>query len=161
MTAPAKEYSATITRITIFINALPSELASGRIASASNAAPAAPGRINRIEGLTNFSFSRLVAARKRSREGAFGVKRLKNINLTSEMTRGALQTKKWAPPTLGLCIEIRVAGTPASTRRDKAPRTARPLDARPGERARGRAARQASRRAPRCHNLAYRGANKA
>jgi hypothetical protein len=39
MTAPVKEYSATITRITIFINALPYELASGRIASASNAAP--------------------------------------------------------------------------------------------------------------------------
>jgi hypothetical protein len=39
MTAPAKEYSATITRITIFINALPYELASGRIASASNAVP--------------------------------------------------------------------------------------------------------------------------
>jgi hypothetical protein len=34
MTAPAREYSATITRMTILINALPSELASGHIASA-------------------------------------------------------------------------------------------------------------------------------
>jgi hypothetical protein len=63
MTAPAREYSATMTRITIFINALPYELASGRIASASNAAPTVLGGINRIEGLTNVSFSELVAAR--------------------------------------------------------------------------------------------------
>ena len=161
ITAAAKEYSATITRIIILINALPSEFTSGRIASTSNAAPPAPSRINRIEGLTNLSFWRFVAARERSRAGATDVITPTNSKLENEAMRGAVQTKKCAPLTLGICIEIRVAGTRASICRDKAPRTGRPLDARALKRARRRAARQASRRTPRCHKLGYRGANKA
>lgn len=160
MTTPAREYSATIMRTTIFINALPSELASGRIASASNAAPTAPGRINKIKSLTNISFSKPVAARLRSEAGASGLKILKNINLTSDATRGAVQTKKMPSATLGLCIELRIAGTPASIRRDK-PRERRIHWAPDQRKGLGNEPRQAPRRAPRCHNFAFRGVNKA